>query len=93
MGHELAPLLENVLPQAYPQELLSVVRVAMVTRARYTEDRLLQRYHAGVEQYVILGAGLDSFAWRRPDLLPLSGDLVLPGHNRVCLYHNPDPKA
>jgi methyltransferase (TIGR00027 family) len=34
-------------------------------RARYTEDRL-----PGVfEQYVILGAGLDSFAWRRPDLM------------------------
>jgi methyltransferase (TIGR00027 family) len=37
-----------------------------VTRARYTEDRL-----AGgpFDQYVVLGAGLDSFGWRRPDAL------------------------
>lgn len=35
-------------------------------RSRYCEDRLLALECA---QYVILGAGLDSFAWRRPDLL------------------------
>ncbi len=35
-------------------------------RSRYAEDRLTQGAFA---QYVILGAGLDSFAWRRPDLL------------------------
>jgi methyltransferase (TIGR00027 family) len=35
-------------------------------RSRYAEDRLAQGAFA---QYVILGAGLDSFAWRRPDLL------------------------
>lgn len=35
-------------------------------RSRYPEDRMaLGQY----EQYVLLGAGLDSFAWRRPDLL------------------------
>ena len=26
-------------------------------------------YHAGVDQYVILGAGLDTFGYRRPDVL------------------------
>ena len=36
-----------------------------VVRLRYAEDRL----EAGsFSQYVILGAGLDSFIWRRPDL-------------------------
>lgn len=40
---------------------------AMVGRSRYTEDRLLG---GDFGQYVILGAGLDSFAWRRPDVLP-----------------------
>ena len=35
-------------------------------RSRYAEDRLTQGTFA---QYVILGAGLDSFVWRRPDLL------------------------
>ena len=32
--------------------------------ARYTEDRLLQRANAGVEQYVILGVGLYTFGYR-----------------------------
>jgi methyltransferase (TIGR00027 family) len=36
------------------------------TRGRYAEDRLAA---SAFTQYVILGAGLDSFAWRRPDLL------------------------
>jgi methyltransferase (TIGR00027 family) len=39
-------------------------------RARYAEDKLEQAVkQQGVKQYVILGAGLDTFAWRRPDLL------------------------
>jgi methyltransferase (TIGR00027 family) len=38
----------------------------MATRTRYAEDRLeLGEFR----QYVLLGAGLDSFGWRRPDLL------------------------
>ena len=69
VGHELATRLENVLQQSWPPEILPVARVTMVTRARYTEDRMLQRAHAGVDQYVILGAGLDTFGYRRPDLL------------------------
>jgi methyltransferase (TIGR00027 family) len=38
-------------------------------RARYAEDLLEQAVSQGVRQYVILGAGMDTFAWRRPDLL------------------------
>jgi methyltransferase (TIGR00027 family) len=37
-------------------------------RQRYTEDKLDVAIRNGIEQYVILGAGLDSFAWRRPDV-------------------------
>ena len=69
MGHELAARFEDLLRQSWPPALLPVARVTMVTRARYTEDRLLQRANAGVEQYVILGAGLDTFGYRRPDVL------------------------
>ena len=39
---------------------------AVVARSCYVEDVLARGSFA---QYVILGAGLDSFAWRRPDLL------------------------
>lgn len=40
-----------------------------VSRSRYAEDCLEQAVRQGVRQYVILGAGLDTFAFRRPDLL------------------------
>jgi methyltransferase (TIGR00027 family) len=41
----------------------------ILSRARYAEDCLEECVTAGIEQYVIVGAGLDSFALRRPDLL------------------------
>lgn len=40
----------------------------VVARARWAEGCLESACLAGVEQYVIVGAGLDSFALRRPDL-------------------------
>lgn len=39
----------------------------VILRARYTEDALEQAVARGVGQYVIVGAGLDSFALRRPE--------------------------
>lgn len=39
-------------------------RLAVTTRARFAEDRLAAAASTGVSQYVILGAGLDSFAVR-----------------------------
>ena len=39
-----------------------------LTRARFAEDRLEEAARGGVTQYVILGAGFDTFAFRRPDL-------------------------
>jgi methyltransferase (TIGR00027 family) len=41
-------------------------RASIVGRARFIEDLVLERFHQGVDQYVILGAGLDTFAQRRP---------------------------
>jgi len=38
-------------------------------RSRYAEDQLDNAISAGVRQYVLLGAGLDSFALRRQDVL------------------------
>jgi methyltransferase (TIGR00027 family) len=43
-------------------------RASILARARYVEDRVAERAAAGTAQYVILGAGLDTFAQRRPDL-------------------------
>ncbi len=44
-------------------------RISIVTRARFTEDLLAAAIAQGVHQYVILGAGLDTFALRRKDLM------------------------
>lgn len=41
----------------------------IVSRARYMEDCLEEAVNQGVKQYVILGAGMDTFAFRRPDLM------------------------
>jgi len=38
----------------------------VITRTRYTEDALRVAVAGGVRQYVIIGAGFDSFALRRP---------------------------
>jgi len=47
---------------------LSRIRASIVARARFIEDMLAGVVQQGVGQYVILGAGLDSFAQRRPKL-------------------------
>ncbi|MGC5257202.1 class I SAM-dependent methyltransferase [Gordonia sp. DT218] len=43
-------------------------RAAIVDRARFIEDLVIEQEARGVSQYVILGAGLDTFAQRRPDI-------------------------
>lgn len=43
-------------------------RASIVARARFIEDLVVERARQGVSQYVILGAGLDTFAQRRPDI-------------------------
>ncbi len=44
--------------------VLAGARVQVTCRSRYTEDALARAVGGGVTQYVILGAGLDSFAYR-----------------------------
>ncbi|CAG4906604.1 class I SAM-dependent methyltransferase [Paraburkholderia gardini] len=43
-------------------------RASIVARARFIEDLVVEEAARGVSQYVILGAGLDSFAQRRPEI-------------------------
>jgi methyltransferase (TIGR00027 family) len=42
------------------------LRAAVVVRSRFAEDQLAKATERGVLQYVILGAGLDTFAYRNP---------------------------
>jgi len=41
-------------------------RCFMAARSRFTEDQLALAVSRGVTQYVVLGAGLDTFAYRNP---------------------------
>ena len=43
-------------------------RAAIVARARFIEDLVTAAAGRGVTQYVVLGAGLDTFAQRRPEI-------------------------
>ncbi|WP_237899708.1 class I SAM-dependent methyltransferase [Brevibacillus brevis] len=43
-------------------------RASIVARARFIEDLVTEQLGQGVTQYVILGAGLDTFAQRRPKI-------------------------
>jgi methyltransferase (TIGR00027 family) len=54
----LAPLLDHPFAKQW--------RAGFVLRARYAEDCLAEGVQRGVKQYVILGAGLDTFAYRQP---------------------------
>jgi methyltransferase (TIGR00027 family) len=42
------------------------LRAFLVARSRFAEDTLAAAYANGVRQYVLLGAGLDTFAYRTP---------------------------
>jgi methyltransferase (TIGR00027 family) len=64
-GLELLGRLRAEVPRPY---LLAFSRWICV-RARFPEDVVEQAAGRGIGQYVILGAGLDTFAYRRNDLL------------------------
>lgn len=59
-------------------------RASIVARARFVEDLVAEQAARGAAQYVILGAGLDTFAQRRPEI---ASDL------RVFEVDQPGPQA
>lgn len=44
------------------------LRASIVARSRFIEDLIIEQSKQGVNQYVILGSGLDTFAQRKPDI-------------------------
>lgn len=54
-------------PDMHP-EWTKLFRASIVARARFLEDLVAEEAGRGVGQYVILGAGLDTFAQRRAEL-------------------------
>jgi methyltransferase (TIGR00027 family) len=57
---------KDVLQFATKHPLASIGRLFTAARSRIAEDALLQAVERGVQQIVILGAGLDTFALRSP---------------------------
>jgi len=49
-------------------QLTRPFRASIVARARFIEDLVVEEASRGLGHYVILGAGLDSFAQRKPDI-------------------------
>lgn len=63
LGERAGELLSyHTLHGSHP--VLAGARAQVACRSRYTEDALARAAGRGVTQYVILGAGLDSFAYR-----------------------------
>ena len=60
-------LLDGLLAKTLFRKLLPVT-TQHLTRARFAEDALADAMGRGTEQYVVLGAGFDAFALRRPEL-------------------------
>jgi methyltransferase (TIGR00027 family) len=71
------PIAVPILGAAYAGELRQTplradrpfstgLRAFIVARSRYAEDNLSRAAETGVRQYVLLGAGLDTFAYRNP---------------------------
>ena len=69
MGLQLAAPDKNwrERPDMHPQGTRGY-RASIVGRARLIEDLVQEQVQKGVSQYVIVGAGLDTFAQRKPDM-------------------------
>jgi methyltransferase (TIGR00027 family) len=65
LGEIYRPELEGAATSIHDSFSLAM-RAWLVARNRYAEDKLAQAVSRGVQQYVLLGAGLDTFAHRNP---------------------------
>lgn len=54
-------------PNKFQTPRMKAIRSHIVLRSRYTEDRLAEAVDNGVQQYLMLGAGLDTFPYRQPN--------------------------
>jgi methyltransferase (TIGR00027 family) len=65
MGQERCDKLRSD-PATQSEPIAVAMRAFMAVRARFAEDHLAEAVSAGVTQFCILGAGLDTFAHRNP---------------------------
>jgi methyltransferase (TIGR00027 family) len=70
LQHEMDAALaevESKIGSEMAKRIFQSSRALMLSRSRFTEDALRRAEARGIRHYVILGAGLDSFAWRHPE--------------------------
>ncbi|MDB5927837.1 MAG: putative methyltransferase, family [Betaproteobacteria bacterium] len=71
------PIVVDLVPEASEPHILAdfggseellpaMFRALFAMRSRFAEDRLKEAAARGVRQYVMIGAGLDTFPWRQP---------------------------
>lgn len=65
LGDIYRPALEKAAASIHDRYSLAL-RAWIVAHSRYAEDKLAQAVDGGIQQYVLLGAGLDTFAHRNP---------------------------
>jgi methyltransferase (TIGR00027 family) len=65
LGKQYLPEVERTATKLHKPFSVSL-RAFLVARSRYAEDSLAHAVSQGVTQYVLLGAGLDTFAHRNP---------------------------
>jgi methyltransferase (TIGR00027 family) len=56
-----------LLRRRFVSDMLQPISAQVLSRAKYCEEKLEQAVSKGIAQYVIIGAGFDSFCLRRPD--------------------------
>jgi methyltransferase (TIGR00027 family) len=72
------PIAVGLVPETSEQAILAAAddhralhsalfRAMVAVRSRFAEDRLAEAAARGIGQYVMLGAGLETFPWRQPD--------------------------
>src|SRR5690242_9196251 len=71
------PIVVDLIPEAFDPAIREgldgpgapdarLFRYMFAMRSRFAEDRLADAAARGVRQYVMIGAGLDTFPWRQP---------------------------
>lgn len=83
----LASPLVKVMNSSALTPVLGMLSAQVVARSRYAEDLLQQAIGSGINQYVLVGAGLDSFALRQSHLNIKSPDL------KIFEVDHPDTQA
>ena len=65
LGSKYAKVLADSEEELY-EDSSRMMRAWLVARSRFAEDHLARAVDSGVRQYVLLGAGLDTFGFRNP---------------------------